>query len=357
MKTRRKLFSKKDFKELAIEKPVLAQIELTRNCNQFCKFCFRRLKGGKYSEVKVEKWNNLIPKLFKLGISKINLSGGEILLYKDLLSFLQFSKKANFQITLNTNGTYSLKPYLRYLDEIVFSIHGLGSLHDEIVGLAGAFNLIEKHLSEIIRSKKAILINVVVIKKNFPFLKEIYDYFSKKYPLVKSYSFQIGIRPFGSLDNNTFLSLDKKTFRDYVRFLKMIPEKKLIYRHGLGPLISKESYSDPQYLYLPACAAGKYKFLITYNGDVYPCNFFTSKDYYCGNVFRDDLKEIWKNGKGFRPFREMFLKEKVPQKCNFCEKKGFCFGGCRAWTKSYFVKGFTLERDKRCDYRDSHIGD
>lgn len=35
-------FSYKELFSLAIEKPVMAQLEVTRNCNQHCSFCFRR---------------------------------------------------------------------------------------------------------------------------------------------------------------------------------------------------------------------------------------------------------------------------------------------------------------------------
>ena len=79
--------------------------------------------------------------------------------------------------------------------------------------------------------------------------------------------------------------------------------------------------------------------------------FFQTQEYLCGNVFSQNLKEIWENGKGFNTFRQYFLDNKLPDRCVSCKKVNNCFSGCRAWTKSYLDGDIKIksEGDVRCE--------
>ena len=91
------VFSKEELHHLMWKKPSFAQIELTRNCNQSCIFCFANCKAGvKEKDSSLEKWKQTVDKLEKLGVSKIHYTGGENFLYPYFTEILQYTKEKGF---------------------------------------------------------------------------------------------------------------------------------------------------------------------------------------------------------------------------------------------------------------------
>ena len=148
--------------------------------------------------------------------------------------------------------------------------------------------------------------------------------------------------------------INKENMEKYLSYVKMIGKEKFVYKHGLYGLLSEEEKS----MQMPVCAAGKSKLIIKYNGNVYPCNFFQTDEFLCGNVFEDDIHEIWKNGKGFQKFRAYYLNNSLPEECMHCKKHNNCFSGCRAWTESYIQKQMNVKKegDVRCGIIDAYVG-
>jgi hypothetical protein len=66
-------FSRTELLDLIWAKPTLAQIELTRNCNQRCVFCSKHCKSAcQYVDLDVNSWFLIISKLKNLGVEVIN---------------------------------------------------------------------------------------------------------------------------------------------------------------------------------------------------------------------------------------------------------------------------------------------
>lgn len=328
--------------KLAIEKPLMAQIEVTANCNQACLFCFRYCNPTtKFPDLSPEQWRKTIDKLTKIGVEEINFSGGEIFLYRDITELFQYAKSLGIKkITVNTNGQVDLSQFdLSNIDEFVFSIHGLGKTHDLIVNKKSAFDIIEKNLLYILKKFKGIVgINTVVCRENLNDLKKIYVRYEKMKIEYHAFNFNID----RNLAESENLKLD---FKKYLKFLRTIPLERRKLRHGMGNILENNPKITP--IQLPDCAAGKYKLIIDFKGDVFPCRYFQQDEYKCGNIFEQDLKNIWQSGKGFQFFRQQFLNK--PKKCLECKKIIKCAGGCMAWHK----KGFN-ERDFRCELGDAY---
>lgn len=65
--------------------------------------------------------------------------------------------------------------------------------------------------------------------------------------------------------------------------------------------------------------------VVEYNGDVYPCDFFVSKDWKLGNVMLDSWPEIARRRKRY----EFAAKKTLPHpECQACEHWDICHGGC-----------------------------
>lgn len=340
-------FSYNELFLLAVQKPVMAQIELTKNCNQSCFFCFRSCRPGrKYEDEPLVKWKRAINKLVDLGVEEINFSGGEIFLFTDIDGLCAHAKKRGIKkIVINTNGVADLKKNkLSNIDLLVFSIHGLGAGHDNITGLPGSFDSVSQSLRQAVKKGIAIGINTVVSKNNINNLSDIKNHFDI-FPLA-FHSFNYNISDVSSAES--------ADFKKYLSFLKTVRPERLKLRHGMQNIFINDRFFFLAPIPLPHCAAGKYKMVVDYKGDVYPCRYFQTKKFLCGNIFRDNAKKIWKDGKGFNFFRKQITENVLPEKCVSCFKKNKCRGGCLAWRK--YDKNLKIYgEDTRCAAGDAYI--
>jgi len=346
-----KEFTYNELFSLAIKKPESAQLEVTRNCPQSCFFCFRQCNPDiKFKTKSLAHWKGAINKLVAIGVNKINFSGGEIFLFPNISELFHYAKKQGIgTLVVNTNGIINLKKHdIDIIDELVFSIHGIKKDHDNITNFPHSFEKALESINYALSKKCHVGINTVVIPENINKLNSIYNFFKKLD--INFHSFNL------SIDQNKISQnphKQKKLICSYLKFIKKLPTRRRKLRHGMQNVIwEKKSFKSA--IPLPHCAAGKYKLCIDYQGDIYPCRYFQTDQYKCGNVFKDDLEKVWKNGKGFKLFREMILKNDMPIECTTCYKKYKCRGGCLAW-RIYNPKLKQYGRDIRCKFGNAHI--
>ena len=113
---------------------------ITSRCNENCKFCYRILTD---SENDLEKNKKILEVLAKLSVDKISWTGGEALLYPNLIELLKISKSYGIINNLLTNGELlskerilELEPYLDYItlsydsnNSDTYKIMGRGERH------------------------------------------------------------------------------------------------------------------------------------------------------------------------------------------------------------------------------------
>ena len=127
-------FSQQELLHLAWQKPIMAQVEVTANCNQCCLFCFNSCCPARsFPDLSLAQWQEMIRKLKRLGVWQLDFTGGEPLMYGKLPELLAWAKADGFSTTVNTNGTYPLTDVLPYADQVIISVHGLADVHDQIV--------------------------------------------------------------------------------------------------------------------------------------------------------------------------------------------------------------------------------
>lgn len=113
---------------------------ITSRCNENCKFCYRILTD---SENNLEKNKKILEVLAKLSVDKISWTGGEALLYPNLIELLKISKSYGIVNNLLTNGKLlakekitELEPYVDYItlsydsnNSDTYKIMGRGKSH------------------------------------------------------------------------------------------------------------------------------------------------------------------------------------------------------------------------------------
>jgi radical SAM protein with 4Fe4S-binding SPASM domain len=345
-------FTKKELLELAWEKPILAQIEITRKCNQTCIFCYTGQKAVQTNEdLSLIQWKEIVVKLKNLGIRRLDFTGRENLMHLGFSRLVKYCKSLGFEIRVNTNGTLDVSEILSDVDEIIFSVHGIGAVHNKIVGNDKSFDLICENVKRTANSGIKISVNMSLVRTNYDQMMDVFSYFDSKYGLHKFAPVVPVASLFGNIFEKEALIVSKEFLENYKYNLKKIPARKLTLKHGFQSIFFDQlKYYENNGLLLPNCAAGKYKLIIESDGKVFPCNFFKSEKFYCGNILVEDENKIWKSGSGFEYFRKLVIEEKIPGQCGHCLKKPRCFSGCRAWTATYRKGGFENAKDQRCDF-------
>lgn len=349
-------FDYKELFDLAIQKPEFAQLYITNNCVQNCFFCFNWCdrKIG-FSDLDLDSRKHIIKQLVKIWVTSVNLSGWEVFLYKDLDKLLSFIKGIWIEkIIINTTWLIDVTKYdFSVFNEVVFSIHGTKEIHDITTGRRWNYEITIKNYKKFQEKKHPstiVWINTVVTGKSIKQIDSIYAHHKELWADYMAFNLEIDRSNIQSHNPETVQIIDS-----YLKFINSIPMDKIKLRHGMKHLIWHKINEYNERMPLPDCAAGKFKLIINYKWDVYPCVYFQNDDYHCGNALQDDILDIRSNGKWFKKFRDLVYKWYNDQ-CSNCIKRYKCFSWCLAW-RFYDVKNNNHERDCRCKYRPSSTRD
>ena len=121
-----------------------AKLKLVDGCNLTCFMCdfWKRKREG---ELSTDEWKKVLDDLASLRCRKVQLSGGEPFLRKDLLHIVTHAHELGMRVNVTTNGTLLrkdvLKPMLKLpVRSLTLSFDGpVAHVHDAIRGLEGAF--------------------------------------------------------------------------------------------------------------------------------------------------------------------------------------------------------------------------
>jgi MoaA/NifB/PqqE/SkfB family radical SAM enzyme len=121
---------------------ITAEIALTYRCNLSCEYCDLSVfeKNGKETEMSTAQLNQAFDKLKMLGAERVNMSGGEPLIRKDIGEILSNALNRGFKVSLTTNGAFVSEyvDILKKIDQVILSLDGEKTTHDCLRG-SGAY--------------------------------------------------------------------------------------------------------------------------------------------------------------------------------------------------------------------------
>jgi len=232
--------------------PTTIDIKPTASCNMSCRFCYSPDYLGNL-ELNFNQWCKIIDFFATNGTKSIIVTGGEPLLFKDIIPLIKYIKDKNLRVTLSTN-TLLLKRFknnlLKYVDDIGIPLDGYDMMSNfymrqgsltHFASVIDSLNYIKKNNNNIF-----ITVRTVLSKKNFQDIEKIGEVLEsrlKEFDRWKIYQFV----PLGKGKKNKkefFISSDK--------FLKKIEELKIrfkninieasLYKDGIG----KYLFINPQ---------------------------------------------------------------------------------------------------------------
>jgi len=343
--------------------PTFVQILLTRECNLACDYCSAAQfdANEKEPDLTSEEWLKVLARLKEIQVFRLDISGGEIFLRKDIFDILEAAQKIKFpKLSIITNGTLIDEGTAKNLKDlnirrISISLDGDAGAHDTVRG-AGSFNRTMKGIGHLVNNGIIPEILFTPLKSNYTTLGALVDIL---YPLgIRKLSFNI-LHPAGR-SRNSYKKIRLDCFADSAAFQKTIETVKEKYRDfsvSNLPLVYQSfprMYADERDASnsggkkcLKPCSAGHSSCNITASGWVIPCSELF--DFKGGNIKERDILDIWRNSENFEKIRRLsdVSSDQIPY-CRNCDYNIFCGAGCRA--DAYTIFGDLTAPDPFCPY-------
>lgn len=325
--------------------PTIAQWDVNNDCNLNCKHCRVSEKNQKESALSLKQSKELLSQLYYNGITKLNLSGGEPFLRKDIFDILDYAKKFD-DIVITTNCTLLDKTRCQKLAQypnikLSISIDGLQSIHDEFRGKQGTFKKVVETLPILKQNNIKFSIRYTISKDTIRDAQEVLKLSAKN-----------GAEDFNTRrviltgNANKELLISNEEYKNIIKELIQESKKlKINFRTGdptlipIFPEIFGIDIKDANHYYA-GCQAGDEIIYIDYKGNVGACSYIPI---FADNIREKTLDEILKTNKLFTTLQQ--YKENLKGKCKNCIYNSIC-GGCRA--TAYALKNSLLEEDPLC---------
>lgn len=324
--------------------PKSLYLNLTNRCNLKCTYCYNKRDRMSFEddyEMSIKEYSKILKEAAELGMKRIVLTGGEPLLYSDFFKLAKKAKEYGMSVQLLTNGlminTINAKRITKIFDAITISLDShLQEEHEALRG-KGTFKKVIKAI-KILGENGAKWLNVasVVTIKNIESMVEFHR-FALENLVANQVTVQLYIpyvNPLTKLERNLMPSFErvKEMEEKITNYMQSKTEKKVTH-----PIHGKRIH----------CGAGIGEISVAPNGDVFPCHTLHKKEFICGNLRNQSLKEILENSKTLKFFRNLTV-DKI-DKCNKCDLRYLCGGGCRAM--AYSISGrIDGYNDLFCEY-------
>lgn len=342
-----------NFTKLRSLVPQVLVISLTHDCFMRCRYCYAGAKHSSYAREKnsldIGLLHKIVAQAKDLGISNINLTGGDPFARADIFDVLNIFTQNKIKVDISTKKCFSeeeIRKLVQHKDTINLQI-SLDTLNDEIQeDLIGYKNYSSNMLSAIRRLNSfnfKIKVNSVITSltiRDLPKLVEQLDEMGVDTCVLSPYT-------------NNLWRCDETLFPAYMDYVKLSDKldalnvKTRIQRETLLRNFDSEKEKDDNRI----CSAGEDGFVIGPNGSVAICErLLYHEEFSLGNIKIDSLLDIW-NSEKIKTFYIPSQKQFEGTKCFTCDQFNYCTnvrGIC--YVNSIIINGKPFSPDSKCKY-------
>lgn len=297
-------------------KPTLA---CTANCST-CgtrKMLHRSLLAGKDKMLSLDDWDVVLRDANSLGVERLDISGGEPMIFKNLIDLVKIGKRYKWHVNINTNGSLVTPEraenlVVAGLNSVYVSLYSHDACRHDLMrnkkGLwetaAKTINIFSKLQNENFSLKTQTLIDKVNFR-DLPHLIKLH---------INAGVSEMAVSYLEGDINGEYLMNEKEIdeFRTQIvprcieEFQDLSPENKEVAISSLKNMFSDKIFDQEwaQGIYRPLrntcklCSRPRWFALILANGDVHPCNAVEyTHEPVMGNVLEESLIKIWSNKK------------------------------------------------------------
>ena len=343
---------------------------LTERCNLSCTHCYSRSGPDCRTERELTTSEALgfIDDLASMGVPLVLFSGGEPLLRHDVWELAEYGVAKGIKIALSTNGTLITSKIAAKIRKSGIEYAGISldgataATHDRFRGMQGAF---DRSVAAITRCHDAGVrcgVRVTLTRENFGELGDLIDLAMSLgasrfclYWLVpsgrgsESYSrMQLGNKEVTEALNLLYRKAEE-TDPDTMEFLTVDSPQDSIHLLQSMERDGSPDLDDARDLLTSlngGCSAGNRVANVDPLGNVYPCQFARSRDFFIGNIRDRPFSALWADSS--HPVLALFREKplRIKGECRECRHFGICGGGCRV--RAYREEGDFLEKDPFC---------
>lgn len=247
---------------------------ITARCNQNCRYCHRFLN---INDLSYEQNKEILFKLYEAGVKKITWTGGECLLFPNVIELMKISKKLGIENKIISNGKLLTKETIDKLngvvDKITLSIDSTINDENDTLG-RGRYHFDEvKNVLDYIKLKQYNIItdiNSVICRQNYDNFPSMID-FLKQYDISQWRLFKfMPLRETAKINQSIFEISEE----DYYKIAEYVKRNSNI--KNITTRVEKDM--EDQYV------------LIVANGDIIVTE--NGLDIKKGNALTDDIKEL-----------------------------------------------------------------
>ncbi|APC96611.1 radical SAM/SPASM domain-containing protein [Francisella frigiditurris] len=336
--------------------------ETTRECNLECMHCRSNACLGSYKHLdfSTEEGFDVINKIAEFSQPCLVLSGGEPLLREDIFELANYGTRKGLRMALATNGTLVTNKICERIKESGIRIVSLSldgsceETHDTFRKQKGAFAATLR-ATELFRNHNIpFIVNSSFTKHNHDEIKETYQ-LAKEIGATSWYMFMVVPTGRGQQLMDELLHDEKYDEALDWHYNMESDEEEMLVRPTCAPHYyrirfekNKDQGKTTKSRSLSfstggskGCIAGQSIMTIDVEGNVNPCSYLPLK---AGNIFKQDLAEIWNESGVFNNLRNF---KEYKGKCGACEYIKIC-GGCRA--RAHYINNDYMAEEPLCNY-------
>ncbi len=303
--------------------PYRMDLAVTYRCNNNCSHCYNA-RSRRFPEMTVEKWKQVIDKVWDLRIPHVVITGGEPTLYKDLPELVAYAEKIGLITGLNTNGRRLADPIFLEslidagLDHVQITLESHDPvIHDQMVAANGAWEETVAGLKKVVDSRLYVMTNTTLLTHNAKRIDETLTFLAHLgVPTVG-----INALIYSGKGKSVGTGLDEQDLPELLETARTIisaNNQRLIW------------YTPTQYCHfnpiqldlgVKGCTAALYNMCVEPNGDVIPCQSYYES---LGNLLESPWDEIWEHPLAL----ELRNRTNIPEGCRSCDFLLECGGGC-----------------------------
>ncbi|MBU2540520.1 MAG: radical SAM protein [Candidatus Omnitrophica bacterium] len=296
--------------------PLRAQIALTYRCNLNCVHCFENKDSR--DELTLSEIKDILNQLKDLGCLRLNFTGGELFLRKDVLEIFELARRMNFDFSLITNATLLTEGLVRNIKKfnpstIQISLYGATKkVYESISNVSGSFKKTLDAISLLKVHNLKLRIATVVMRQNFHEIKIIRQMARiNKWNLITDYCISPGY-------NGSRVPLKCRMTQNQLK--KAVTELK-----SEGRYLKKMNTISKERLFclLSFC---QHECYISAQADVFPSCTLRMK---LGSLREKSFEEIWRDSQVAKTLRGLKKEELYCLRCRlffYC-----CFDKGMAW--------------------------
>ena len=285
---------------------------LTNKCNLRCRHCYMDSGLPLQNELSTEDFISVIDQFAAISKNQVILTGGEPLLFPDIMVLIKQAKEKGLKVSIFTNGTLIDEKFVSkiedYVDEIQFSLDGASSeVNDNIRG-KGVFQRVLKTADLLKKTNIKLRLAMVIMPQNVEDLKTNIIGLARRLDGVEmklSFALKAG------RSNQTYRFASSAVAENELQVILTS-----LYQNRLKAMTKIEPN-----LIIKNCGYGEV-ITISSNGDIYPCALLINK---AGNLKKNNFRDIVDK---IRADTKASNVENYKE-CSTCDLKYICFGGCR----------------------------